>query len=859
MPLVEGPTERVTPNQGDSSSPDVGERDVTLPEARMTTSRTLELGEHMLKRFERFYGIACASYNRVPIRRPKGEIPAELLEIGNGIIAGFMPERLSNGKQYLTRLNATVYAVARAIASVADEMVDPDTVDRKCTLTEARELRSTLVSFISTLSAEVKRRQDLKRGLAGRKRPCRKYIELAEVYGNLESTASLRRFLRQLKDRLSTTQAQIRNLEESKRRQHVRRRGFSVVVRERADRLEEVPVTSVREYWKPIVGERRPFEVSRELKQWSDDLGASNTPEKAQELSDEDWQSVFSKVKPWKATGPDGIQGFWWKHLTAARSRLMKWCRNALWKPRKMVPTWLCQGRIVLIPKELKRGQSTRGPGDFRPIACLNTCYKILTSSMSAQVRRTVGDKFPQEQIALRKGVWSCTHAQILDQTIVKDALRHKKELHMLWVDLTKAFDSLSHGAILWTIKQWGVPSDVRRLLSTIMSMQSVRYYGFRDGKVVTSSRLLIRNGLMQGDTLSPLLFCLAIAPVSHWIRSHVRPYVSRTGSGNRSDGPLTLGHILYMDDLKIYTPDSGDMALAERGIRRLFGQLGLELNARKCATRSLNCTSASPVQLDGIPILGASEFYKYLGAEQNSLVCVGELIDRIEAGAKAVARRLFFSDLTVRQKVNGYNQVVIPKLKYAISCVIFGAGKLSTLRQRAVRFDVDIRKLMEESQLRFGSSCTARLYVDKELGGLGLKSMVEELEKSITYSWCYLSTNTDLLVSYELAESLRRSNKRSLTSDFLKVLASNGLEGRVKRNVLATITVDSRTFFNATEAARAITALIRARWAEAHLTAWKSKEVAGRVLKERGRTGETTGLCLKDSFLWSARAWVSS
>ncbi|KIH46084.1 reverse transcriptase [Ancylostoma duodenale] len=827
----------------------------------MTTPGTLELGERVFARFEKFYGIACASRKRVPIRRPRREIPAELLEIGNGIIAGFMPERLSNGKQYLSRLNATVYAVARAIASVADEMApDPDAAGRKCTLREALELRSTLLSFISTLSAEVSRRQELKRGLAGRKRPCRKYIELAEVYDNLGSTTSLRRFLRLLKDRLSTTQEQIRNLEESKRRQNVRRRGFSVTVRERADRSEQVPVTSVREYWRPIVGESKPFVVSRELKQWSDHLGTSNTPERAQELSDEEWRSLFSKVKPWKATGPDGIQGFWWKHLTAARSRLVMWCRNALLKPRKMVPTWLCQGRVVLIPKELKRGQSTRGPGDYRPIACLNTCYKILTASMSAQVLRTIGDRFPQEQIALRKGVWGCTHAQILDQTVVKDALRHKKELHMLWVDLTKAFDSLSHGAIRWTIKQWGVPSDLRRLLSTIMSMQSVRYYGFKNGKVVTSSRLQIRNGLMQGDTLSPLLFCLAIAPVSHWIRSHIRPYETRTGAGNRSDGTLTLGHILYMDDLKIFTPDSGDMALAEGGIRRVFGQLGLELNARKCATRSLNCTSACSVQLDEIPILGASEFYKYLGAEQNSLVCVGELFDRIEAGAKAVARRLFFSDLTVRQKINGYNQVVIPKLKYAISCVIFGAGKLSTLKKRASRFDVDIRKLMEESQLRFGSSCTARLYVDKELGGLGMKSVVEELEKSITYSWCYLSTNTDLLVSYELAESLRRSSKRSLTSDFLKVLASNGLEERVKRNILATISVDSQTFFNATEAARAITKLIRARWAKVHLTAWKSKEVAGRVLKERGRSGEgAIGLCLKDSFLWSARGWVSS
>ncbi|KIH47727.1 hypothetical protein ANCDUO_22208 [Ancylostoma duodenale] len=182
---------------------------------------------------------------------------------------------------------------------------DPDVVGKKCTLKEALELRSTLLSSVTTLSAEVNRRQALKRGLGGGKRPCRKYIELAEVYGSTLPPVRCT-----YEDRLCTTQAQIRNLEGSKR-QSVRRRGFPVVVRERADRPDEVPVTSVRKYWQPIVGEARPFGVSRQLKQWSNNLGTSDNPEKAQELSNEEWRCLFSKVKPWKGTGPDGIQGFW--------------------------------------------------------------------------------------------------------------------------------------------------------------------------------------------------------------------------------------------------------------------------------------------------------------------------------------------------------------------------------------------------------------------------------------------------------------------------------------------------------------------------------------------------------------------
>ncbi|VDK84890.1 unnamed protein product, partial [Cylicostephanus goldi] len=172
----------------------------------------------------------------------------------------------------------------------------------------------------------------------------------------------------------------------------------------------------------------------------------------------------------------------------------------------------------------------------------------------------------------------------------------------------------------------------------------------------------------------------------------------------------------------------------------------------------------------------------------------------------------------------------------------------------------MEVRQLMEESHLRFGNSCAARLYVKRENGGLGVKLVEEELDCSIAYTWCYVASRTDLLVPYQLAESLRASHKRSLTTDFQAVLVANGLVGRVRRTSLATIVVDDHTFFNATEAARAVSALIRARWGEFHLSTWRSKETAGRVLRtQRTEAEDLTELCYKDSFLWSARGWLSA
>ncbi|VDO21708.1 unnamed protein product [Heligmosomoides polygyrus] len=817
---------------------------------------TDELKAAMAAEFRREYRRSIMSLDRQPLRRPEGEIPKRTLRIGNEILAEEL-QRV-NAKS-LTSLNAAVHAIAKVIAA----RVRSDDAERlrpqKERLLEAVQQRNTLIRFISILTFELRRRTAVTEGVRGsRPRPTAAYRTVATLHG-IARTHELRRLLIRFKDELNIVRLEVNTLEDAKQRYLQRRRGAPPVAREPRAVGVSVPVDEVREHWKPIVGVRQPFTNTTELSEWAAnvrrDAGSRSANSPSTCLSEADWKNLFSRVKPWKVPGPDGIQGFWWKHLPEAKNRLMMWCLRALHRPRDL-PRWLCRGRVALIPKGKLE---TPGPGDFRPIACLNTCYKVLTAMLAHLVTESVGDRFPREQIALRKGVWGCTHAHILDQTVCKDAIQHRAELHMLWVDMTKAFDSVSHDAIKWTLSQWGVPYEVRRLLATIMSKQSVRYFGYQNGKSVKSAPLEIRNGLMQGDTLSPLLFCLAIAPISDWLHRNVTPFRLRTqtGSGPGVDDSLTIGHIFYMDDLKVYTTSRGDLLKAKDGIRQVAQQLGLRMNPDKCAVNSLNGPAGGDVgDMGEIPVLGANSLYKYLGAEQNTLVAMADVWQRVQVGASAASRRLWLSNLTVRQKVDGYNQIVLPKLKYAISCVIFGVGRFDSLRKSARDFDMETRKLLAESKTRFKCSCTSRLYVSKANGGLGLKSVEEELEHTIVYTWCYLASNPDFIIPYTLATGLERRSKRSLTSDFQKITRDNGIQSQVTRTPLAHIQVNGRDYTAATPAARAISCLIHERWSNTHLQNWKSKEVASRVLADREGQPD---ICLRDSFLWSMKGWVCS
>ena len=77
----------------------------------------------------------------------------------------------------------------------------------------------------------------------------------------------------------------------------------------------------------------------------------------------------------WKAAGPDHAQGFWFEKATSLHPKLkqhLQACVNA-----GQVPTWVTEGRTVLIRKYKSKGTVV---GNYRPIAWLPLMWKLLTS-----------------------------------------------------------------------------------------------------------------------------------------------------------------------------------------------------------------------------------------------------------------------------------------------------------------------------------------------------------------------------------------------------------------------------------------------------------------------------------------------
>jgi len=67
------------------------------------------------------------------------------------------------------------------------------------------------------------------------------------------------------------------------------------------------------------------------------------------------------------------------------------------------------------------------------------------------------------------------------------------------------------------------------------------------------SQPIQIRRGIIQGDSLSPLLFCITLLPLTN--------DVNRADCGYQVHGiERKLSHLLYMDDLKLLGRNENDL-----------------------------------------------------------------------------------------------------------------------------------------------------------------------------------------------------------------------------------------------------------------------------------------------------------
>ena len=140
---------------------------------------------------------------------------------------------------------------------------------------------------------------------------------------------------------------------------------------------------------------------------------------------------------------------------------------------------------------------------------------------------------------------YGCKDQLMINNAILENCKKRKKNLSTVWVDYKKAFDSVPHFWILKCLQMYKIHPVFITFIKESMCQWKTNMTLVNKERVLETGLIRIKRGIFQGDSLSPLLFIVSLNPLSQ--------EVHKTGYGYQLDEQTKINHLFYVDDLKLY------------------------------------------------------------------------------------------------------------------------------------------------------------------------------------------------------------------------------------------------------------------------------------------------------------------
>ena len=182
-------------------------------------------------------------------------------------------------------------------------------------------------------------------------------------------------------------------------------------------------------------------------------------------------------------------------------------------------------------------------PENYRPIALLNTIVKIFTQIIYIRTKKWchVNNLLPEFQSGFRSNR-SCLDNIFTLNSLVQLKLKRKAgKLFAVFVDFKRAFPSVDHGLLWRKLYEYGLSVKILKILISLYDKAKMCVKS-REG---ISNAIEITEGLMQGDTISPILFALLIRDLETFLRD-------RGSRGVEINNLINILLLAFADDIVI-------------------------------------------------------------------------------------------------------------------------------------------------------------------------------------------------------------------------------------------------------------------------------------------------------------------
>ena len=453
-------------------------------------------------------------------------------------------------------------------------------------------------------------------------------------------------------------------------------------------------------------------------------------------ITEEKVYKIIKKRKNWSAPGIDGIQNFWWKKFQGTWKALVRSFNVWIEQPQR-IPDWVTHGRTVLLPKL----EDLSDVKEYRPITCLNTCYKIFAGNVGKYMkdhaeRNNIWDR---SQLGTCSGVLGTVDQLIVDNTIMDEVRGKKRNLAVAFYDYRKAYDMVRHDWMLRVYRWMGVPEKVLNVLSQLMEGWKTRLEVTCKGKVKTSRWIRIRRGFLQGDSYSPVGFCLTEVPIALMLDE-----TDGYKMGQPGERKLTRTHSFFIDDLKVYQENHQKLEIVNEMIVKASMDTGACYGVKKCA--EVIFKNGKMVKGEGLAVLEErmkaldpeqNEVYKFLGCEQGNNIDVKRVMQRVKKEISKRLEQLIGISLNDENLVKAINSRVVPVAGYVMNICNLGKGDIEEL-------DKIVKTTLRKQGFHGKQASDERLYGRREEGGRGLKSFTEVYDETKVRVACYMVTSNN-------------------------------------------------------------------------------------------------------------------
>ena len=524
------------------------------------------------------------------------------------------------------------------------------------------------------------------------------------------------------------------------------------------------------DFWKSLYGDSTEHNRNAEWIEETKQELAESPPMHEIVISEETIKNKLRITSNFKSPGPDKIQNFWMKQLSSLHPYYAQSFRRLI-NNEEQAPVWLTEGTTHLLPKS----ENTDQPNQYRPITCLPTVYKLLTGiiadSMYDHLMKT-NNLISLQQSGCRRDCYGVKDQLLLNKTVTENARRNGKNLFMAWIDYKKVFDSVPHSWIIEAMEIYKICPKIVQLMQDIMPRWKTTLNLKSSEKTIIIPEVSIKKGIFQGDSLSPLLFILAIDPLSRALNRMNTGY----NLNKRQEQPTTVNHLLFMDDLKLY--NSREKSLKEQltVVHNFSNDINMQFGINKCAKISIIRGKHNPtqeIQIDHntyIKELDRDQVYKYLGIAEAAGLDHQSIRNKTKKEYYDHLKRILKTNLTAKNKIIAINQLAVLALQYTF-------GIIDWPQKIIDQIDIRTRKYLTMYKLFYKLQNHDRLYLPRYKGGMGLLNINNTHRATTVATAKYLTSSNKSNIKPITKHEQDKSEQKSIVKLANNFLLQNGIE----------------------------------------------------------------------------------